>query len=119
MTPEDVADVIRAEWPDPDTEPELFDVVKQFMVHGPCGPEAPNAPCMVDGKCSKGFPKPFQDTSIVNSAGRIEYMRRNDGRAYEVRGMLRDNRSIVPYNPYLLLRYGHQYGVFIDRNELC
>jgi hypothetical protein len=69
MTPssrlqEDIDSLLSAELPDPDTEPELYHLVVRYMVHGPCGILNPNAPCMVDGKCSKNFPKPFRDTPL-------------------------------------------------------
>ena len=40
---DDVNSCIRAYWPDPDTEPQLFGVVKQVMVHRPCGSANPRA----------------------------------------------------------------------------
>jgi hypothetical protein len=46
---------VSAELPDPETEPELFEVVTKFIIHGKCGPQYPNAPCMRDGKCSKKY----------------------------------------------------------------
>ena len=36
-TPADINSCISAQWPDPDTQPLLFDTVKSTMVHGPCG----------------------------------------------------------------------------------
>lgn len=45
-TPEAVDSCISAEWPDPDTQPKLFETVKRCMVHGPCGALNPTAPCM-------------------------------------------------------------------------
>src|SRR5271156_4638515 len=65
-TPEDIDSLLSAEFPDEEEEPELFDLVKKFMVHTPCGAQNPNAPCMRNGKCSKGFPKPFRDQTTVN-----------------------------------------------------
>jgi hypothetical protein len=101
---EQVDSVIRASWPDPVTEPRLFDIVRRCMVHGPCGPANPHARCMKDGKCSKGFPKPFQSDTVLTRDGYPLYARPSDGRAYEVRGFMADNRWIVPYNPYVLSR---------------
>lgn len=92
---------IRAYWPDPETEPLLFETVKQCMVHGPCGAANPNAPCMENGKCKKGFPKPFAEFTTMDEHGFPVYHRPDDGRAYTVRGFEADNRWIVPY-PALL-----------------
>lgn len=102
---------IRAEWPDPDTEPALFETVKTCMAHGPCGALNPSAVCMENGRCTKGFPKAYQDFTSLGREGYPLYRRRNDGRAYEVRGHLLDNRWIVPYNPYVLARYNCHINV--------
>ncbi|KAJ4797574.1 hypothetical protein LUZ62_048820 [Rhynchospora pubera] len=37
--------VISAELPDPAHDPDAYDVVSQFMMHGPCGAARPNSPC--------------------------------------------------------------------------
>ena len=65
-SPEDVDSLLCSELPDPDTNPELFELIKKFMIHGPCGVGSTNAPCMKDGVCTKGFPKPFRDRTSVN-----------------------------------------------------
>ena len=104
-TPAEVDTVIRASWPDPQQEPVLFDIVKRCMVHGPCGRAFPQAPCMKEGKCSKGFPKSYQLQTLMTTKGYPTYARPPDGRSYDVGGFAADNRWIVPYNPYLLLRY--------------
>jgi Helitron helicase-like domain at N-terminus len=109
-TIEDVDTMIKASWPDPVQEPALFNVVKRCMVHGPCGQWNPQAKCMKDGVCSKGFPKPFQEQTVMTRNGYPTYARPNDGRAYDVRGFSADNRWIVPYNPYLLSRYVHHFS---------
>ena len=66
-TPEDIDSLLSAEFPDENKEPELFELVKKLMVHTPCGAHNPNAPCMHNGKCSKGFPKPFRDQTDEDS----------------------------------------------------
>jgi Helitron helicase-like domain at N-terminus len=104
ITPEDVHTIIRATWPHPQNEPRLFQIVKHSMVHGPCGPNNPNAPCMRNGECMKRFPKPFQAETVMTKDGYPIYARPDDGLSYPVRGVLTDNRWIVPYNPYLLYK---------------
>lgn len=106
LTPEAIDSCIWARWPDPNMQPLLFETVKKCMVHGPCGAENPNAPCMVDdghgGKvCSKGFPKPFQEFTTMDHHGYPLYFRPNDGRAYEVNEKLVNNCWIVPFPPFL------------------
>lgn len=45
-TPEAIDRVIRAEIPDPESEPRLHELVKDFMMHNMCGPDNPTAQCM-------------------------------------------------------------------------
>ncbi|XP_052627755.1 uncharacterized protein LOC111912983 [Lactuca sativa] len=97
--------IISAEIPDKIEEPELYSLVNEFMIHGPCGVENINFPCMVDKKCSKNFPKQFCHHSFVDENGFPLYRRRNDGHFVEKSGVKLDNRNVVPYNKYLLKRY--------------
>lgn len=83
-TPAQVDSVVRAYWPDPVTEPMLFETIKRCMVHGPCGAANPSAPCMKDGKCTKGYPKTFQEETSMNADGYPHCKRPDDGRVYEV-----------------------------------
>ncbi|XP_022040344.1 uncharacterized protein LOC110942890 [Helianthus annuus] len=96
---------ICAEIPDRNQDPELFMLVKEYMIHGPCGNARLSSPCMVDRKCSKGFPKDFQDHTTLDSNGFPLYRRRNNG-AFVVKNKIDlDNRSLVPCNKKLLKRY--------------
>ena len=56
-TASDADRVVSAEIPNPDLQPELFDLVNTHMVHGPCGVLKPSCPCMKDGLCTKQYPK--------------------------------------------------------------
>lgn len=64
-TPEAVHSALSVEIPDPDTNLELFQLVKKFMVHGPCGIHSPNAPYMDKPRSApKTFPSPFKTIPI-------------------------------------------------------
>ena len=71
-------------------------------------------PCMKKNKqnklyCGKYFPKPFsKHTKLVTKKIHTEYRRRapkDGGLQVEIDGVLYDNQWVVPYNPYLLMKY--------------
>ena len=89
---------------------KLEEVVISSMVHGPCGKDYPNAPCMENGRCTKNFPKPFIKETIVDPDNFYATYRRRSpddgGRTVtNSKGRTIDNSWIVPYNPYLSLKY--------------
>jgi hypothetical protein len=81
---------------------------------------------MIDSICSKHYPKQFHEVTVDNTDGYPLYRRRqlidNVEVTYEklclgVNGQYLhrfDNRDVVPYNPFLLLRYNCHINV-----ELC
>lgn len=111
LTPENIDSCICAEWPDPEMQPLLFETVKAHMVHGPYGTFSPFSPCMVDGKCSKNYPKDWQEFTTMDGNGYPLYQQRNDSRAYEVGGHMVDNRFIVPYSPFLCATFNCHINV--------
>ena len=44
----------------------LQDLVLRFMCHGPCGPSHPAAPCMMNGQCSRHYPKDLSQETILS-----------------------------------------------------
>src|SRR4051812_17629280 len=68
-TPSDIDNIICAEIPDPDVHPRLYALVKSNMMHGPCGVARTTSTCMKNGKCSKYFPKKFNEETIVDAEG--------------------------------------------------
>ena len=130
QTAEDVDNVISAELPlDPNEQglsneeveqrQQLEKIVTTNMIHGPCGYLNPTAPCMKEGKCTKGFPKPFLANTVVDSNSTYATYRRrcpaDGGRTITlVRRNVTftaDNSFVVPYNPELSLRYNCHINV--------
>ena len=88
---------------------DLQDIVLSNMVHGPCGKDYPFKPCMENNECTKKFPKPFtKETFVDPNSSYATYKRRSPedgGRSIDIQGTKLDNRWIVPYCPFLSLRY--------------
>jgi hypothetical protein len=63
-TPEQINQFISAEIPDPTDDPHLHMIVTKFMMHGPCGLANTSAACMVNGICSKNFPKKYENVTV-------------------------------------------------------
>ena len=75
--PEDIAHMIRADIPDPVLEPELHKIITTTMLHN-C-----DSRCQINGKCAKGFPKPFKEELTMTEDGYPQYARPNNGRFFQ------------------------------------
>ena len=102
-TAESVDQLIWAELPDPDIHPELFELVLEFMIHE-C-----DYRCLDEkGKCTRHFPKPYSEETIVLDNKITKYKRRRSeegANAVIKNGKVVDNRRVIPYPPYLLPKY--------------
>lgn len=108
IRPNEVDAVISAEIPDVHVDPGLHEVVIKNMIHGPCGTLNQNSPCMMDGKCSKRYPRTLISETITGNDGYPLYRRRStadNGRSSIIKlnqqDIEIDNRWIVPYSPIL------------------
>lgn len=113
-SPDDYDKYVAAEIPHQELAPELYQIVIQHMVHGPCGQVNIKCPCMENGMCTKQYPKAFQEKTIETIDGYPMYKRSENGVTVEKKGVRLDNRWIVPYNPYLCAKYSAHINV-----EIC
>ena len=119
--------VISAEIPNKEANPELHRIVTTNMIHGPCGEHNYNSPCMVDRKCTKQYPKDLREQTSFSEDSYPLYRRRAETapgvpitkkihtkstiksqeprESQEPRSVQVDNRWVVPYNPFILLKY--------------
>ena len=127
-TPEQYDSICCAELPDRNAEPELYQIVTDCMMHGPCGDDDPLCPCMRNRKCSKRFPKEWNELSRETNGYPVYRRRRNgsqpavqaDGVTAIIRYCMKkvrralgqpqrevalDSRHVVTYNRALCLRY--------------
>jgi hypothetical protein len=125
---EQLDQLIWAELPDQQENPRLFEIVTKAMIHGPCGTETDflkSKSCMRSGRdaqgqislvCSKRFPKPFvEDTILCHPVTKMpQYRRRDDGKFIYRHNIRIGNNWVVPYSPYLTLRFNSHINV-----ELC
>ncbi|KAL3089242.1 hypothetical protein niasHS_006963 [Heterodera schachtii] len=66
------------------------------------------------GRCKKGFPAPYSKCTILRPDRPALYYRpapQDGGANIEVNGLIYDNSQVVPYNPYVLLRYRVHHNV--------
>nr|GEY67310.1 ATP-dependent DNA helicase RRM3-like [Tanacetum cinerariifolium] len=62
-------------------------------------------PLTVNYKCTKKFPKQFNDSTVIDDSGYAIYKRRNDGSTIKKSGTDLHNGYVVSFNPTLLRRY--------------
>ena len=129
-TPDQVDSIVCSELPpdpaatdDPEIKTRrqtLQNIVVTSMIHGPCGAANPLSPCMENGRCTKGFPKEFQPRTIMDTNNSYPVYRRrhpdDGGRKITnpTTGRQIDNSWVVPYSPFLSLRYNCHINV-----EVC
>ncbi|XP_056685581.1 uncharacterized protein [Spinacia oleracea] len=118
-TPSDIDRLISAELPDQELDPIAFEAVVQYMTHGPCGNLNPKCPCMHGGRCTKYYPKDFNNETVIGEDGYPAYMRRNNGRTTTKNGHTIDNTFIVPYNVDLLVKYQAHINVEVCNKYTC
>ncbi|XP_074361953.1 uncharacterized protein LOC141702153 [Apium graveolens] len=113
-SPEYIDTIISAEIPDINIDHDGYNAVKKSILHGPCGQANASSPCMQHGRCTKFFPKKFNDITAIGEDGFPIYRRRNTGISVEKKGTLLDNRYVIPYNRNLLVKFDAHINI-----ELC
>ena len=114
-TVEHVDSIICAELPDPVTQSILFQRVSVLMMHRPCLNNR-TAACQVNGRCSKNFPKPYADRTVLSEDSYPKYRRRNNGRTVAVQNQQVGNEYVVPFNPYLIKKFNCHINVEVVSN---
>ena len=115
--PEDYDRVVKAEILCKEEQPQLHKTVLKHMIHGPCGVQNPRSSCMKNGRCKKGYPKPFSTETYQGNDSYPVYKQYDTNNPVTLNDHCRimvDNTWVVPYNPWLLLKYNCHINV-----EIC
>ena len=99
-----------AEIPDKFKCPNLFETISKLNIHTPCNNKSS---CFNNGQCSKRYPKSFNNYTHESDNGYPAY-RRKESEQIKIGRNFIDNRWVVPYNPYLSLKYNAHINV-----EIC
>lgn len=103
---ERIDEIVSGEIPDINTDPDGYNAVNNFMMHGPCGELHKNCSCMLKDQCTKYFPKKkFNDQTTIDSDGFPVYKRRKTSIYIEKKGVLLDNSFVVPYNKNMMVKF--------------
>jgi len=65
--PNQIDQVIPVEIPDVDIDPDLFEVVTKYMIHGLCSLFNNNSPCVSDEICTKRYPRDLLAETIIGN----------------------------------------------------
>lgn len=78
--PDQYDNYVSAEIPNNQSNPALYNAVVKHMLHGPCGKDNKNCPCMINGKCRFHYPRPFCSKTMQGKDAYPIYRRRNNGK---------------------------------------
>ena len=122
-TPEFIDRVISCEIPNRNENPILHQAITANNIHGPCCTANMQCPCMEgvgqDCHCTKGYPKAFRNNTIAGDNSYPEYRHRSSedgGLPHNLRMKNNtqynvENKWVVPYNPFLSLKYSAHINV--------
>ena len=113
-TPTDVDNVVSAELPDKSSQPRSFQNELNFNMHRPCDPGR----CLSEGVCKRGFPKQFLDETRSLEDAFPMYKRRQLG-TITVNNREITSAFVVPYNPYLTIKYATRINVIVSGSIAC
>jgi hypothetical protein len=104
--------IVSAEVPDPILQPQLYQLVQEFMLHTPCDRNE-DAGCREEGKtCKRRFPKDMSRRTVIMSDAFPKYRRRGL-HTFTVNGRIISDDWVVPHNVYLLTKYACHVNVEI------
>ncbi|XP_072060278.1 uncharacterized protein [Arachis hypogaea] len=114
IDPEHYNSLARTEIPSKEVEPHLHYAVLKHMIHDPCETLDQSLPCMKNGQCKRNYEKKFAAETRRGDDSYPQYRRRIDTPVPINQNVIVDNRWVVPYNPWLLLKYDCHINV-----EIC
>ncbi|CAN7011743.1 unnamed protein product, partial [Brassica oleracea var. botrytis] len=100
---EEVDEIISAELPSKEEDPEAYNLVTKHMIHGPCGVINRKSPYMENNVCTKKYHRPYNDSTSIDNSGYVLHRRRqNENESVVKDGAILNNTFVVPHNIKLL-----------------
>ena len=111
-TPDAIDTMVLAELPNIITHLLAYEMVTMTMIYGPCGAINPTATCMKDEKCSKRYPREFNNETKMDDDGYPSYRRKdNNVTSFDARGNTINKHWVVPHNLGLATKYNAHINV--------
>jgi Helitron helicase-like domain at N-terminus len=117
LSEQQVDGFVSAELPDPSQDPELLQLVQDFMIHTPCDCNE-NAGCRQGKACKRHFPKDMARRTVIMQDAFPKYRRR--GRhTCRVQDRIVSDDWVVPHNVFLLKKYRCHCNVEVASHIKC
>uniref|UniRef100_A0A0K0G3B6 ATP-dependent DNA helicase n=1 Tax=Strongyloides venezuelensis TaxID=75913 RepID=A0A0K0G3B6_STRVS len=122
LTSDQVDECVKAEFPDKEKNPRLFEIVTKTMVHSRCDISKTKVSCWNEEKniCTKKFPEQYHKVTSITSKGKVN-IKRSFNPLLDITdrfGNKVNNDFCVTYNPYLSLKYNSHINVKICESVL-
>uniref|UniRef100_A0A0K0EFM1 ATP-dependent DNA helicase n=1 Tax=Strongyloides stercoralis TaxID=6248 RepID=A0A0K0EFM1_STRER len=104
--------IITAEIPGEKKDKQLYNLVIEHMLHNRCDELKEKASCWDSCRntCSKGYPKPFMNETIIDADTEEIFYKRNSNNKM--------NKYVVPYNVFLLKYFNSSINIRVVDNIL-
>ncbi|GFW31918.1 helitron_like_N domain-containing protein [Trichonephila clavipes] len=77
IRPESIDKVICAELSDSNLDPAPNEIIRTTMIHSPCGHFNKSSSCMLNGTCTKKYPRGFRKETQRREDGHPQYRRKS------------------------------------------
>uniref|UniRef100_A0A0K0FS31 Helitron_like_N domain-containing protein n=1 Tax=Strongyloides venezuelensis TaxID=75913 RepID=A0A0K0FS31_STRVS len=123
LTSDQVNKSVKAEFPDKEKNPRLFEIVTKTIVHSKCDISKTKVPCWNEEKniCTKKFSEQYHKVTFIIFKDKVNIKRFFDPLLDTIDrfGNEVNNDFCITYNPYLNLKHNSHINAKICESGLC